>query len=98
MWQLHDSSASESIAPPFLSCHILFLFTIYTYFLVSFSASDFVSVSTVHSLLQVLMMRIHDDLFEHLRKFPRRLLVPHRLNPYPEAVRALLTTDVASSS
>lgn len=35
---------------------------------------------------QILIMRIHDDLFQHIDTYPRRLLVPHRLIPYPEPV------------
>ena len=31
-------------------------------------------------------MRIHDALFHHIDTYPRRLLVPHRLIPYPEPI------------
>lgn len=37
---------------------------------------------------QILMMRVHADIFEHLEKYPRRLVVPHRLLPYPDTVRS----------
>ena len=33
------------------------------------------------------MMRIHKDIYDHLKDFPRRLVIPHRLNPYPSDVR-----------
>ena len=32
---------------------------------------------------QILLMRIHDDLYAHIDAYPRRMLVPHRLIPYP---------------
>jgi hypothetical protein len=35
---------------------------------------------------QILMMREHEEIYGHLKKFPRRLMLPHRLNPYPPAV------------
>lgn len=35
---------------------------------------------------QILVMRAHDDLYDHLDAYPRRLLVPHRLIPYPEPI------------
>ena len=35
---------------------------------------------------QILMMRPLDELYTHLETYKRRLLVPHRLMPYPEAV------------
>jgi hypothetical protein len=35
---------------------------------------------------QILMMRIPEDLYGHLKRFPRRVVIPHRLTPYPEAV------------
>jgi hypothetical protein len=38
------------------------------------------------SILQILMIRIQEELFNHLKKYPRRLMVPHRLAPYPEEV------------
>ncbi len=35
---------------------------------------------------QILMMRIHDELYAHLKRYPRRLILPHRLNPYPSQI------------
>ena len=35
---------------------------------------------------QILVMRSHADLYAHLEAYPRRLLVPHRLIPYPEPI------------
>ena len=35
------------------------------------------------------MMRIHQELYDHLKKYPRRLILPHRLNPYPSQVIAI---------
>lgn len=35
---------------------------------------------------QVLMMRQHEAIFSHLVKYPRRVLVPHRLIPYPSFI------------
>ncbi len=35
---------------------------------------------------QILLMRPLDDLYRHLETYKRRLVVPHRLMPYPEAV------------
>jgi len=35
---------------------------------------------------QILVMRSHEDLYAHLDTYPRRLLIPHRLIPYPETI------------
>jgi len=35
---------------------------------------------------QILMMRIHEDIYAHLKAYPRRLIIPHRLSPYPDPI------------
>ena len=35
---------------------------------------------------QILMMRIPEVLYKHMDKYPRRMLLPHRLMPYPQRV------------
>jgi hypothetical protein len=35
---------------------------------------------------QVLLVRIMRDLYAHLKVYPRRMLIPHRLMPYPNDV------------
>jgi hypothetical protein len=35
---------------------------------------------------QILMMRIPQEIYGHLKIYPRRLVIPHRLNPYPEPI------------
>lgn len=35
---------------------------------------------------QVLLLRIDDDIFTHLNKYPRRVITPHRLTPFPEYI------------
>ena len=32
------------------------------------------------------MMRNHREIYDHLEHYPRRIIIPHRLNPYPTAV------------
>ncbi len=32
------------------------------------------------------MLRNADVLYDHLVKYPRRIIIPHRLMPYPEPV------------
>jgi hypothetical protein len=38
---------------------------------------------------QILMMRPLDEIYRHLEMYKRRLLVPHRLMPYPEPVLSM---------
>jgi hypothetical protein len=40
------------------------------------------------------MMRIHEELYRHLQLYPRRLLVPHRLLPYPTTVDTVVISVV----
>ena len=35
---------------------------------------------------QILMLRRHAEIYEHLRQYPRRMIIPHRLIPYPSDV------------
>jgi len=44
---------------------------------------------------QVLMMRHHDIIYGHLHKYPRRVLVPHRLIPYPEQAVAIHKREIS---
>eukprot|EP01041_Mallomonas_annulata_P006623 gene6623-13418_t len=39
---------------------------------------------------QILMMRIESDLFAYLKAYPMRLIVPHRLMPYPKLISSFL--------
>ena len=32
---------------------------------------------------QILIIRQHEALYAHLREYPRRMIIPHRLIPYP---------------
>lgn len=53
------------------------------------------SLTSLRSFLllspQLLMMRIHEELYSHLKLYPRRVIIPHRLNPYPEEVQYVIT-------
>jgi hypothetical protein len=59
------------------------------YFTESDQACASASLSPPPSLtlsMQILMMRNPIQLFDILRQFPRYVLLPHRLIPYPDAV------------
>jgi hypothetical protein len=45
------------------------------------------TVSDITLSTQILMMRKPQRLFESLREYPRYVLLPHRLIPYPDLVR-----------
>lgn len=55
------------------------------------------SLTSLRSFLllspQLLMMRIHEELYSHLKLYPRRVIIPHRLNPYPEEVQYVITAQ-----
>ena len=56
-------------------------------FSTSYIASQPISYLFDLFFYQILMMRIHQDIYDHLKTYPRRLVIPHRLNPYPVDVR-----------
>lgn len=35
------------------------------------------------------MMRSHREIYDHLEHYPRRIVIPHRLNPYPTTVSSI---------
>ena len=39
---------------------------------------------------QILMLRISKELFDQIDKYPRRMLLPHRLMPYPDNVLTVI--------